>query len=42
MANSKKPIEKRQSIFEQERNSRQQAIELLKKIKENDKARNNR
>lgn len=42
MANSKKPIERRQSIFEQERNSRQIAIELLKKIKENDKARNNR
>lgn len=42
MANSKKPIEKRQSIFEQERISRQVAIELLKQIKENEKARNNR
>jgi len=44
MAESKKVVEKRFSIFEQEKNSRQKAIELLRiiKEKENDKARNNR
>jgi len=42
MAESKKVVEKRFSIFEQEKNSRQKAIELLKQIKENEKARNNR
>jgi hypothetical protein len=42
MAESKKVLEKRFSIFQQEKNSRQQAIELLRiiKAKENDKNRN--
>jgi hypothetical protein len=39
MAESKKVLEKRFSIFQQEKNSRQQAIELLRiiKAKENEK-----
>jgi hypothetical protein len=43
MAYSKNPVEKRYSIFEEEKNSRQKAIEILKQLKEkqNDKARNN-
>jgi hypothetical protein len=42
MANSKKPIGERFSIFEQEKNSRNKAMEMLKllKQKENDKNRN--
>jgi hypothetical protein len=42
MAESKKVVEKRFSIFEQEKNSRLKAIELLRiiKEKENDKNRN--
>jgi len=42
MAESKKAVEKRFSIFEQEKNSRAKAIELLRiiKEKENDKSRN--
>lgn len=43
MAYSKNPVEKRFTIFEEQKNSRLKAIEILKKIKqkENDKARNN-
>ena len=43
MANSKKPLEKRFSIFEQEKNSRSKAMEMLKllKEKENESKRNN-
>jgi len=42
MANSKRVLEKRFTIFEQEKNSRVKAIELLRiiKEKENDKNRN--
>jgi hypothetical protein len=36
MAESKKVLEKRFSIFEQEKNSRVKAIELLRIIKENE------
>jgi hypothetical protein len=44
MAESKKVLEKRFSIFEQEKNSRVKAIELLRiiKEKENDKNRNDK
>ena len=43
MAYSKNPVEKRFSIFEEQKNNRQKAIEILKQLKEkqNDKARNN-
>jgi len=43
MAYSKNPVEKRYSIFEEQKNNRQRAIELLTQLKEkqNDKARNN-
>ena len=43
MAYSKNALPKRFTIFEEEKNSRQKAIEFLKQIKqkENDKARNN-
>jgi hypothetical protein len=34
MAYSKNPVEKRLSIFEQEKQSRLKAIELLKQLKE--------
>jgi hypothetical protein len=43
MAYSKNPVEKRYSIFDEQKNNRQKAIEILKQLKEkqNDKARNN-
>jgi hypothetical protein len=43
MAYSKNPVEKRYTIFEEQKNNRQKAIEILKQLKEkqNDKARNN-
>jgi hypothetical protein len=43
MAYSKNPLPKRLTIFEEQKNSRQKAIELLTQLKqkENDKARNN-
>jgi hypothetical protein len=34
MANSKKPLEQRFSIFQQEKNSRSKAMEMLKLLKE--------
>ena len=42
MAYSKNPVEKRYTIFEEQKNNRQKAIEILKQLKEkqNDKARN--
>jgi hypothetical protein len=42
MAYSKNPLPKRFTIFEEQRNNREKAIEFLKQIKqkENDKARN--
>jgi hypothetical protein len=42
MASSKKPIGQRVSIFQEEKNSRNKAIELLKLLKqrENEKNRN--
>ena len=42
MANSKKSVEKRFTIFEQEKNNRQKAIEFLKKMNQDDKNRNNK
>jgi hypothetical protein len=43
MAYSKNPVEKRHTIFEEQKNNRQKAIELLTQLKQkqNDKARNN-
>jgi hypothetical protein len=37
MANSKKPVGQRFSIFEQEKNSRSKAMEMLKILKEKEK-----
>jgi hypothetical protein len=37
MANSKKPVGQRFSIFEQEKNSRNKAMEMLKLLKEKEK-----
>jgi hypothetical protein len=34
MAYSKNPVEKRHSIFEEQKNNRQKAIEILKQLKE--------
>ena len=42
MANSKNSVEKRFTIFEQEKNNRQKAIEFLKKMNQDDKNRNNK
>ena len=36
MAYSKNPVEKRHSIFEEQKNSRQKAIELLTQLKQNE------
>lgn len=36
MADSKKPLEKRESIFQQEKSAKQRAIEWLRKQKENE------
>ena len=43
MAYSKNPLSKRYSIFDEQKNNRQKAIEILKQLKQkqNDKARNN-
>ena len=43
MAYSKNPVEKRYSIFDEQKNNKRKAIEILKQLKEkqNDKARNN-